>query len=105
MIYSLYKVTDPNGRCYIGCTSRTVEQRWQDHRGFSAHIGYPRNKIGHAIERFGKEAFTVEHIASAVGVHAAKDSEAALIAQCGTLYPHGYNIVPAGPLRGSRSAA
>ena len=27
----IYKITFPNGKCYIGLTNRTIEQRWKEH--------------------------------------------------------------------------
>lgn len=102
MIYSLYKVTGPDGRGYIGCTSRSIEQRWAEHRPYRLYPNHPIRALGHGIARYGKDAFIVEHIASAYGVENGVSTEAALIAQHGTLYPHGYNLLPGGPMRGSR---
>ena len=32
MVYGyIYKIPFPNGKCYIGLTNRTIEQRWNDH--------------------------------------------------------------------------
>ena len=29
----IYKITFPNGKCYIGLTAKTIEQRWKGHNG------------------------------------------------------------------------
>lgn len=32
MVYGfIYKISFPNGKCYIGLTNRTIEQRWKNH--------------------------------------------------------------------------
>ena len=32
MVYGyIYKIPFPNGKCYIGLTSRTIEERWKEH--------------------------------------------------------------------------
>ena len=50
--YTVYKLTDPEGKVYIGCTGKPVEQRWK--KGYN----YRRNTpIGVAIAHFGWEAF------------------------------------------------
>ena len=51
--YTVYKLTDPEGKIYIGCTGKTVEERW--HKG----RGYPKGlPIREAIDRYGWENFT-----------------------------------------------
>ena len=50
MAYSVYKHTSPNGKVYIGITSRKPEQRW------SNGSGYAKNKhFTHAINKYGWE--------------------------------------------------
>ena len=50
MAYSVYKHTSPNGKVYIGITSRKPEQRW------SNGYGYVKNKhFTHAINKYGWE--------------------------------------------------
>ena len=33
--YTVYKLTDPDGKVYIGVTGKTVEERWNKGRGYS----------------------------------------------------------------------
>ena len=53
--YTVYKLTDPEGKIYIGCTGQTVEQRWRQGRGYSKDTPVRR-----AIEVFGWENFKKE---------------------------------------------
>lgn len=100
-VYSLYTVEAPDGRYYVGCTARSVEARWRGH-----HDNPPRSFPGpeHAIiadylKLHGKEAFTVTHVASALGPEDACAVETALIAQYGAAYPHGMNRAPKSNLK------
>lgn len=67
--YSVYKHTTPSGKVYIGITSKPVEERWQNGRG------YKRN--GHfwsAIEKYGWES--IQHEVLAVGLTREQAAEA-----------------------------
>ena len=53
--YTVYKLTDPMGKVYIGCTGRRVKQRW--HRG----QGYrQRMPVFQAVETYGWDAIKKE---------------------------------------------
>lgn len=104
MIYTLYRVTAPDGRAYIGCTSQTIAQRWATH--LKTYRDFPidgRASLGDAIRRWGKPAMVIEHIACAVGPVNAGEMERLLIAQHGTKTPGGYNIWNGGTVHGSRN--
>jgi hypothetical protein len=94
-VYRIYKIDCPDGRSYIGCTKRTLAERIASHlaevRGFGRKMLNP-NIIGFAIDRYGRDAITVQQIASAVGADSAAYVETLLIKQHGTLFPGGYNI-------------
>ena len=32
--YTVYNLTDPEGKIYIGCTGKSVEERWNGGRGY-----------------------------------------------------------------------
>ncbi len=93
--YRIYKIDLPDGRSYIGCTVGPISQRISAHlaeaRGFGRNAISP-HVIGKAIDRFGRDNVTVAHIASAIGAQNAAETETALIAQHGTLFPAGYNL-------------
>ena len=53
--YTVYKLTSPSGKVYIGITSKTVQERWRNGKGYkdNAHISF-------AIEKYGWENFKKE---------------------------------------------
>ncbi|MBQ3373051.1 MAG: hypothetical protein IJG40_07960 [Oscillospiraceae bacterium] len=53
--YTVYKLTDPEGKIYIGCTGKSVEERWNGGRGY-----YRDTPIRRAIKEFGWENFKKE---------------------------------------------
>lgn len=58
-LYSVYKLTAPNGKVYVGITSRKPEYRWNKGKG------YARNKhLYSAIRKYGWDNFGHEIIAS-----------------------------------------
>ena len=50
--YTVYKLTDPEGKLYIGLTGKPAEQRWRKGRGYSRDT-----PIRAAVNRYGWEAF------------------------------------------------
>lgn len=107
--FQIYIATGPNGKQYVGCTSRSVELRWRDHRYIIPRVwpGEDDADISDAIKRYGADSFTVEHVASATTQPDAWAIERALIVQNETLRPHGYNRNAGGPgpIKGARYAA
>lgn len=69
--YTLYKHTLPDGKIYIGCTSRKPEERWQGGHGYynnkrfyDAILFYGWNNIGHEVIAENLErnaAYQLEH--------------------------------------------
>ena len=59
--YTVYKLTDPEGKIYIGCTGKPVEERWKKGRGYSRDT-----PIRKAIVQFGwanfKKEILCEHL-------------------------------------------
>ena len=53
----IYKITGPDGKCYIGSTDRNCSLRWAEHVDFTSE---KKSKIQAAIEKQGAEAFTFE---------------------------------------------
>lgn len=57
----IYKITNKvNGKIYIGCTSRTMEQRLSGH--FRQRFSMRGNCLGRAIIKYGIENFIIEKI-------------------------------------------
>lgn len=88
---SVYKITClVTGKAYIGITSRTVKQRWNEHVAASRRD--PDSYFHRAIAVYGADNFLVETICIAFGRENACAIEIALIAEQSTLLPDGYNL-------------
>lgn len=86
-----YQITHiESGRRYIGVTVRSLAERW------TQHCSSGNGRIGPAIKKYGREAFIVEHIASATGLLDLLALEQALIKQEGTMVPAGFNLCAGG---------
>lgn len=61
-MYIVYKITNVlNGKIYIGITTRTLEERWQQHC-YDALKKQDNNYFHRAIRKYGKEYFVPEEI-------------------------------------------
>lgn len=78
-----------NGKQYIGITSMSVRDRWNNHLAY-AEAGNT-TPLHTDIQRLGRECFSVELIANARSDEDAHELERILITQHQTLYPLGYN--------------
>jgi group I intron endonuclease len=83
-----------NGMKYVGITSRSLQRRWAEQvnaaeagRGWALHV---------AIRRFGASAFDVSVLETASCWEALCRREREVIADLGSLVPHGYNITNGG---------
>jgi group I intron endonuclease len=86
----VYRITNlENGKCYIGRTKRALHKRWYDHCHQSSFCLYLKN----AIQKYGKENFSIVEIASSWDVESLKELEMLLIRQEKTLVPNGYNLI------------
>ena len=68
--YSVYRLTDPLGKIYIGCTSRRVKRRWGAGKNYSR--GTP---IRCAIDRYGWKNFRHEILCENLTRAAAEEKE------------------------------
>lgn len=71
--YSIYKITSPSGKCYIGLTSLTVLKRWYSHCSLAN-----RNKnhpFHSAIRKYGQENFIIETLFSDLTKEQAQEKE------------------------------
>lgn len=85
--YTVYKLTDPEGKVYIGITGKTVEERWNKGRGYSR--GTP---IREAIRKYGWENFQHEILCEKLTRLGAERLEKAFIAHYDSSDPEkGYN--------------
>ena len=59
----IYKITNLiNSKVYIGKTSRTIEERFQEHLQSKNRIEYEKRPLYEAINKYGAENFIVEEI-------------------------------------------
>ena len=92
MSYSVYKHTTPSGKVYIGITSKPVEERWLNGRG------YARNEhFWNAIKKYGWDNIEHRVLVSGLSKEEASEVEKMYIA----LYrsheiKHGYNLTEGG---------
>lgn len=58
----IYKITNKiNGKAYVGKTTRTVQERWEEHLHDSTKKQYYTNRpLYKAIRKYGSDGFTVE---------------------------------------------
>ena len=92
MTYSVYKLTAPNGKCYIGMTKQSVERRWN-----SGHAYQHNEHLTNAITKYGWENFDKEVLFMSASKTEAEKVERFLIAKYdSTDRLHGYNILPGG---------
>lgn len=92
MTYSVYKLTAPNGKCYIGMTKQSVERRWN-----CGHAYKHNEHLLNAIAKYGWNNFGKEVLFTSASKTEAEKIERFLIAQYNSadrLY--GYNILPGG---------
>ena len=93
-----YLITNSkSGKQYIGIVGRkgkSIRARWKEHCN-DADCG-KKNYLHRAIRKYGRDAFTIEHIASALTWDDICATERTLIAQFGTLAPAGYNMTGGG---------
>lgn len=90
--YKVYKHTTPSGKVYIGITSKRVEERWLNGRG------YVRNKHFYsAIKKYGWSNIKHEVICSGLTREAACKEEKFYICLYNSNCPeHGYNLTSGG---------
>lgn len=85
----IYKITNKiNGKIYIGQTVYTLRKRWAAH--CSKHSNCPA--IHAAIQKYGKENFTVEQIDIACDLDELTKKEQYWIEYYDCVAPNGYNL-------------
>ena len=99
--YTVYKLTSPTGKIYIGCTGLRPKRRWQNGKGYIQNI-----VLNSDIEAFGWEAFTKEIVCEKLIKEGAEEIEKRLIEMLDTRNPEkGYNVHTGGAPRGSKISA
>lgn len=96
-MYTIYRITSPSGRFYIGLTSQDVNVRWGQHKR-RAKFEKRNHPFYNAIRKYGSDAFIVEAIDHAKTKAEAQQLEVSWIAK----YPIEllYNVSPGGEADG-----
>lgn len=84
-----------NSRRYVGITSRSIRQRWNEHL-YDARTRKKGMAISRAIAKYGSENFRIEPLCSARSWNDICAVEPTLIAQWNTRKPSGYNVSAGG---------
>ena len=94
--YTVYKLTSPTGKIYIGCTGRKPQKRWRNGQG------YRNNSILYAdIQKFGWDAFTKEILCEKLTKEGAESIEKRMIdISDARNLRKGYNIYSGGCRKG-----
>ena len=91
-MYFIYKHTTPDGKVYIGVTSRTPEERWKNGTSYKENEFFTK-----AIEEFGWENIKHEILFNIEDKNEAGKKEKELIATYNSCnLDYGYNIEPGG---------
>lgn len=95
--YSVYRHIFPNGKCYIGITSQTLEKRFENGRGYKKCP-----KMHNAILKYGWNNIEHELLYSGLPKEEAEAKEIELIAFYGSV-ENGYNTDHGGNTTGTHS--
>lgn len=90
----LYRLTFPNGKCYIGITRNTADHRFATHVCF-ARAGKRLCAVHHAILKYGAESVAVETLSSASWQELVAMEQRAIV-EYATKFPAGYNLTDGG---------
>jgi group I intron endonuclease len=97
----IYKLTSPSGKSYIGQTTLTLQERWNQHIYKAKHHYDNCRKLNNAIRKYGENSFINEVLL----ICDDKDLnmfETKMICVYDTLTPNGYNLLTGGS-NGKRS--
>ena len=101
-MYSIYKITSPSGRYYIGLTKSPLRERWRQHRNRAFHENR-NHPFYNAIRKYGPDQFFVETIDTADSKEEAQKKERQWIAKSSKDLL--YNLSPGGEADGEAGAA
>ena len=91
-LFQAYLITHlPSGKVYVGITSRTLRQRWNEHL-YESRRGRGVMTISRAIAKHRPSDFSIEAICSANSWENICAVESILIQQYDCRAPHGYNL-------------
>ena len=87
----VYKLTNSvNGKAYVGQTTRSMKERWCNHCS-SSKLKH-RSALKAAIDKYGKNSFSIEIIDTASSLNELNEKEIKWIKELNTISPNGYNL-------------
>lgn len=89
----IYKITNLiNGKCYIGQTTKSLEQRFKEHCSNHSNC----RAIKSALRKYGAENFKIETIVECSSIEELNEKEEYYIQFFNSLVPNGYNLTKGG---------
>ena len=99
--YTVYKLTDPEGKVYIGCTGKPVEQRWLGGSGYRRSVFYRES-----IQRHGWKNMKKEILCEKLTKEGGEKLEKWFVEYYDSMNPEkGYNRITGGARKGARASA
>ena len=90
--YTVYKLTDPEGKVYIGCTGQRVKRRWMNGRGYIS-----QQPVMAAIRRYGRAAINKDILCEKLTKDGAEKLEKWFVEYYDSMNPEkGYNSFSGG---------
>lgn len=90
----VYIVGFPNGKCYVGITIKTIEERFTEH--VMATLAGSKYAIHHALRKYGPENVELMAVVKDVSWDQAADLEVWWISKLNTFKGPGYNMTAGG---------
>lgn len=89
--FTIYLITSPSGKQYVGQTMRGVNKRWKDHCNNKKDVIMVR-----AIKKYSPENFIITCLERTHNKEKANKLERFYIKELNTMTPKGYNMSPGG---------
>ena len=99
--YTVYRLTDPAGKIYIGCTGQTVKRRWRSGAGYKSNT-----PVGRAISALGWNSIRKDILCEKLTKEGAEKLEKWFVEYYDSMNPEkGYNRITGGARKGARVSA
>ena len=97
--YTVYKLTDPAGKIYIGCTGQTVKRRWRNGAGYKSNT-----PVGRAIRALGWNSIRKDILCEKLTKEGAEKLEKWFVEYYDSMNPEkGYNRMTGGARKGAQA--
>ena len=97
--YTVYRLTDPAGKIYIGCTGQTVKRRWRSGAGYKSNT-----PVGRAIRALGWNSIRKDILCEKLTKEGAEKLEKWFVEYYDSMNPEkGYNRMTGGARKGAQA--